>query len=155
MKSFLNYLDEVEDGKLIVALEGARDNLKKALAHQQGQLNIRSNDIKSPQEILMVAKRKHQANKSWSLQKNLRVHLINPPINEPWRTEKDYIEDREAFAELQKQALEAHERSVEAHEILKKSYRNQTISLVVVTLTLVATIIATATGVIEFVVSQK
>ena len=88
-------------------------------------------------------------------QKNLRVHLINPPINEPWRTKKDYIEDREAFAELQKQALEAHERSVEAHEILKKSYRNQTISLVVVTLTLVATIIATATGVIEFVVSQK
>ncbi|EHH2421887.1 hypothetical protein J7X25_004538 [Vibrio parahaemolyticus] len=69
MKSFLNYLDEVEDGKLIVALESARDNLKKALAHQQGQLNIRSNDIKSPQEILMVAKRKHQANKSWSLQK--------------------------------------------------------------------------------------
>jgi hypothetical protein len=88
-------------------------------------------------------------------QKNLRVHLINPPINQPWRTEKDYIEDREAFAELQKQALEAHERSLEAHEILKKSYRNQTISLVVVTLTLVATIIATATGVIEFVVSQK
>ena len=88
-------------------------------------------------------------------QKNLRVHLINPPINESWRTKKDYIEDRDAFSELQKKALEAHERSVEAHEILKKSYRNQTISLAVVTLTLVVTIIATAIGVIEFVVSQQ
>ena len=88
-------------------------------------------------------------------QKSLRVHLINPPINEPWRTKRDYIEDREVFTQLQKQAIEAHVRSVEAHEILKKTYRNQTISLAIITLTLLATIVATTTGVIEFLISQK
>jgi hypothetical protein len=67
--------------------------------------------------------------------KNLRVHLINPPIDEPWRTRQDYIDDR-------KQMENSFQRTVEAHELLKKSYRNNNIALIIAFSVMIATLLS-------------
>lgn len=66
--------------------------------------------------------------------KSLRVFLINPPISEPWRTRQDYIDDR-------KQMEESFQRSVEAHELLKKSFRRNRLEMVIAFFTMVAAMI--------------
>lgn len=54
--------------------------------------------------------------------KSLRIYLVNPPLNEPWREHADYIADRHQMDEM-------FRRAVEAHDLLKKSYRNNVIGL--------------------------
>ncbi|WP_428636478.1 hypothetical protein [Shewanella sp.] len=48
--------------------------------------------------------------------KNLRVHIINPAIDDPWRTKGDYDEE-------QKEARERHEMLQEQHKVILKSHR--------------------------------
>lgn len=80
--------------------------------------------------------------------KSLRVHLINPPIDEPWRTKQDYLDDRKSMQEMEK-------RSAEAHFLLRKSFRNQTIALLIATLAMVGTLLGTVVAVSNYLDSER
>lgn len=67
--------------------------------------------------------------------KSLRVYLINPPLDEPWRTRQNYIDDRN-------QMEESFRRSAEAHELLIKSYRNNLIGLIIALFVMIGTSIS-------------
>ncbi|EJN3357915.1 hypothetical protein NPU96_001672 [Vibrio alginolyticus] len=64
--------------------------------------------------------------------KNLRVHIINPAIENPWRTKGDYDEE-------QKEARERHEMLQEQHKVILKSHR----CTVVVALAAIVSAVAT------------
>ena len=60
--------------------------------------------------------------------KNLRVYLINPPYENPWRTQGDYIEEQKQMKE--------------AHELLKKSIRQQSRYLLLTFFIMIATLVS-------------
>jgi hypothetical protein len=47
--------------------------------------------------------------------KSLRVFHINPPLEDPWRTHKDYKEE-------QQEARDRHENLMQQHQIIQKSF---------------------------------
>ncbi len=75
--------------------------------------------------------------------KNLRVHVINPTTENPWRTRKEYIEEREKLLALQ-------ERQIEALDAIKKSSWQQTVAFIVTVFVSTATIVATAVAVLTY-----
>ena len=75
--------------------------------------------------------------------RSLRVHLINPPLENPWRTRKEYIEERDKQLELQ-------QKQIEALKALKKSSWQQTIVFVVTIVVSVASIIGTWVSVLSY-----
>ncbi|ENM4036911.1 hypothetical protein ACEV8A_24135 [Vibrio parahaemolyticus] len=64
--------------------------------------------------------------------KNLRVHIINPAIENSWRTKGDYDEE-------QKEARERHEMLQEQYKVILKSHR----CTVVVALAAIVSAVAT------------
>ena len=66
---------------------------------------------------------------------NLRVHVINPASENPWRTREEYDEEREKLLTLQ-------EKQIQALDAIKKSSWQQTIAFIV---TIVGTAIAVLT----------
>ena len=76
--------------------------------------------------------------------RNLRVHLINPPIENPWRTREEYIEEREKLLDLQ-------ERQIEVLKSIKKASWQQTIAFIITLLVGIATLIGTLITVLSYV----
>jgi hypothetical protein len=74
--------------------------------------------------------------------RNLRVHLINPPIANPWRTRKEYIEERSKLLELQ-------EKQIDALISIKKASWQQTIAFIITIVLALATLIGTWISVSE------
>ena len=64
--------------------------------------------------------------------KNLRVHIINPAIEKPWRTKGDYDEE-------QKEARERHDMLKEQHKVILKSHRCTVVAALAAIVSAVAT----------------
>ena len=65
----------------------------------------------------------------------LHVYLVNPPTDDPWRTQGDYLEDRRLMED-------SFRRTAEAHELLKKSHRHNFIILVLTFFIMAGTMIS-------------
>lgn len=46
----------------------------------------------------------------------VKVYLVNPPLNDPWRKRKDYDEE-------QREARERHEMYIVQHKVILRSHR--------------------------------
>ena len=55
--------------------------------------------------------------------KSLNVNIVNPPIENPWRTQGDYIQEQE-------EARERHAMFQEQHKILQKSHQVTVVAVV-------------------------
>lgn len=66
--------------------------------------------------------------------RNLRVHLINQAIENPWRTRDEYIEERSKLLELQ-------EKQINALKSIEKSSWQQTIAFIITIAVALATLV--------------
>jgi len=80
--------------------------------------------------------------------RNLRVNLINPPVENPWRTRGEYIEERNKLLELQ-------ERQIEALKDIKRASWQQTIVFVFTILVAVATISGTYLSFVDSIKNEQ
>jgi hypothetical protein len=74
---------------------------------------------------------------------NLRVYLLNPPIENAWRTREEYLEERSKLLKLQ-------EKQIEALESIKRSSWQQTIVFIITITGAFTTLIMTLTAVLEY-----
>jgi hypothetical protein len=66
--------------------------------------------------------------------RNLRVYLINPPSENPWRTQGDYRQEQE-------EARNRHAMFQEQHQIILKSYRTNLIAVVAAVVAALAAVV--------------
>jgi hypothetical protein len=49
--------------------------------------------------------------------KSLRVFLVNPPLDEPWRTHTDYLREQEEAKERQEMLRTEHRLLIRSHRV--------------------------------------
>lgn len=75
--------------------------------------------------------------------RNLRVFLVNPPIENPWRSHDEYLEERSKLLELQ-------EKQIEALKSIERSSWRQTVAFIFTILVACFTLISTSTSVLNY-----
>ena len=68
MKALREFMNEEFDEKLFLALESARDNLKNLILNNDSQFAVKADNLMPAKDLIKAAKKKHEANKSLSLQ---------------------------------------------------------------------------------------
>lgn len=75
--------------------------------------------------------------------RNLRVHLINPPIENPWRTREEYLKERALLIELQ-------EKQIDALKSIERANLKQTIAFIITIVLALATLVGTWVSVLGY-----
>jgi hypothetical protein len=68
--------------------------------------------------------------------RNFRVHLINSPIENPWRTREEYLKERSLLIELQ-------EKQIDALKSIERANWKQTIAFIITIVVALATLVGT------------
>lgn len=75
--------------------------------------------------------------------RNLRVYLVNPQIENPWRTREEYLEERSLLIELQN-------KQINALKSIERASWKQTIAFIITIAVALATLVGTWVSVLSY-----